>query len=185
MLAVSGPGAAAGSPRPQVISVVRDDVSAMQKKIFEDQDAMHEPSLADGMLRVEEFCHARPIGLATLAAWQPPRFSGREHRAARRTRALGIALLAPPQPCQSTAIKQLIPSTSLRAPSPEAGSTETSGRFSAGPRRCHGWGAYLVVRDVDAPSIREPVMRVLWLVRRERSAGSGCRVRPRARRAWC
>src|SRR5262249_15379511 len=42
----------------------------MQKKIFEDQAAMHEAYLAGGMPQVEEFYSARIIDLATLAAWR-------------------------------------------------------------------------------------------------------------------
>ena len=42
----------------------------MQKKIFEDQAAMHEAYLAGGMAQVEEFYSARIIDLATLAAWR-------------------------------------------------------------------------------------------------------------------
>src|SRR5215467_4519682 len=42
----------------------------MQKKIFEDQAAMHEAYLAGGMTRIEEFYQARIIDAATLEAWR-------------------------------------------------------------------------------------------------------------------
>lgn len=42
----------------------------MQKKIFEDQAAMHEAYLAGGVAQIEEFYRARIIGAATLEAWR-------------------------------------------------------------------------------------------------------------------
>ena len=42
----------------------------MQKKIFEDQAAMHEAYLAGGMAQIEEFYQARIIDAATLEAWR-------------------------------------------------------------------------------------------------------------------
>ena len=43
---------------------------AMQKKIFEDQAAMHEAYLAGGVAQIEEFYRARIIDAATLEAWR-------------------------------------------------------------------------------------------------------------------
>ena len=42
----------------------------MQKKIFEDQAAMHEAYLAGGVAQIEEFYRARIIDAATLEAWR-------------------------------------------------------------------------------------------------------------------
>src|SRR4029077_19069161 len=42
----------------------------MQKKIFEDQAAMHEAYLAGGVAQIEEFHRARIIDAATLEAWR-------------------------------------------------------------------------------------------------------------------
>jgi len=42
----------------------------MQKKIFEDQAAMHEAYLAGGIAQIEEFYRARIIDAATLEAWR-------------------------------------------------------------------------------------------------------------------
>jgi hypothetical protein len=42
----------------------------MQKKIFEDQAAMHEAYLAGGVTQIEEFYRARIIDAATLEAWR-------------------------------------------------------------------------------------------------------------------
>jgi hypothetical protein len=42
----------------------------MQKKIFEDQAAMHEAYLDGGVAQIEEFYRARIIDAATLAAWR-------------------------------------------------------------------------------------------------------------------
>src|SRR5262249_34337154 len=53
------------------------------------------------------------------------------------------------------------PSAGLCAPSPEAGGVETNGRFPCrGACRCHFRGCCLVVRGVDDPSVKGPVMRV-------------------------
>jgi hypothetical protein len=42
----------------------------MQKKIFEDQAAMHEAYLAGGAAQIEEFYRARIIDVASLEAWR-------------------------------------------------------------------------------------------------------------------
>lgn len=42
----------------------------MQKKIFEDQAAMHEAYLAGGVAQIEEFYRAQIIDAATLEAWR-------------------------------------------------------------------------------------------------------------------